>query len=514
LSKPFDEELKSISPELVQHEESSSDSLADTGSSTDINATMILDSHSHTDAVARADAVAGTDAVARTDAVNPLIGQIFDGKYELIRIVGKGGMSVVYEAKHLLMNKVVALKLMHTHLLQSEKAVRRFQKEAQAVAALNHSGVLRIYDFGVSPDGAPFIAMEFLEGKPLSDCIREEGRLEEAKALTVFKTVAESLAHAHENRVIHRDLKPSNVVLSPSKDPSQPIKATVVDFGIAKLTNEDGEDNLQMTATGEIFGSPLYMSPEQCAGRELDQRSDIYSFGCLMYEAVSGRTPFEAKTAVALFQKHMKDEAPRFSALSTKPLVSGELEAIILKCLEKHPQDRYQSMDEIVKAFDSLSGTGGLSSLHRVRRNQSTKLLVFALLMVAVGVPLLVTQWHLVLGRAFFLMLVLCICGIGSYSTFAKYFRMRNAMKVRSPSLNFVQKFRLSFTLLMATILSVWSLGMVTYIASIGFGRPVFLETLSNWLWTGSLVLVIGYFVGVVIFAAMTAISAISKEST
>jgi serine/threonine-protein kinase len=498
LSTPFDEELKKTSPELVESED-----FASTGDSTDINATRILDA----DARPRSE--------SNGNAVNPLIGQIFDGKYQLTRVVGKGGMSVVYEAKHLLMNKIVALKLMHTHLLQSEKAVRRFQKEAQAVSTLDHSGVMRIYDFGVSPDGAPYIAMEFLEGKPLSDCIHEDGKLEEERALTVFKTVAETLAHAHSKRVIHRDLKPSNIVLSQTNDPTQPIKATVVDFGIAKLTDEDGEDPLQMTATGEVFGSPLYMSPEQCAGRELDQRSDIYSFGCLMYEAVTGRTPFEAKTAVALFHRHMKDEAPRFSTLNEKPAVSAELEEIILRCLEKHPQDRYQSMDELVDAFENLSGMGGaMSSLHRFRSRQSTRLLVFALLMVVLGVPILVTQWHLVLGQAFFLMLVLAICSFGSYSTFAKYFRMRDAMKTRSPSLNFVQKFRLSFTLFMAFILSVWSVGMVTYIASMGFGRPAFLETLANWLWAGSLILVCGYFVGIIIFAAITAISAISKEST
>jgi len=430
-------------------------------------------------------------------------------------VIGKGGMSVVYEAKHLLMNKVIALKLMHTHLLQSPKAILRFQQEAQAVAALDHSGVIRIYDFGVSPDGAPYIAMEFLEGKPLSDHIRKEGQLEEKRAVAVFKSVAESLSHAHENRVIHRDLKPSNIVLTVPSDSSLPIKTTVVDFGIAKLAHEEGDDRFQVTSTGEVFGSPLYMSPEQCAGRELDRRSDIYSFGCLMYEAMAGKTPFEAHNAVGLFHKHMKEEAPRFSTLPNKPVVSAELEEIILTCLEKHPQDRFQSMDDVVMALEAISmGNATSSSLHRVRTKKSVRLLVAALLMVVVGVPLLVTQWHFVLGQAFFTMLVLAICGFGSYSTFAKYFRMRAAMKSRSPSLNFVQKFRLSFTLFLAVILSVWSVGMVTYIASIGLDRPPFVETLANALWMGSLILVGGYLIGIVIFAAIAAISALSKEST
>jgi tRNA A-37 threonylcarbamoyl transferase component Bud32 len=430
-----------------------------------------------------------------------------------LRVVGKGGMSIVYEAKHLVLNKVVALKLMHSHLLQSEKAVRRFQKEAQAAATLDHSGIMRIYDIGVFPHGAPYIAMEFLKGKSLSDSIKEEGRLEEGKAIGIFRTIADALAHAHANRVIHRDLKPSNIVLTPSDNPAEPIRATVVDFGIAKVTDAEGEDILRMTSTGEVFGSPLYMSPEQCAGRTLDRRSDIYSFGCLMYEAVTGKTPFEAKTPIALFQSHQIKEAPRFNTLIEKPDISNELEAIILKCLEKHPEDRFQSMDDLVKALEKLGGKGVTAPLARARRKRDMTVLLTGLLMVLIAVPFLVTQWHLVLGQAVFFVLILFLTGWGSFSMFQRFFKMREAMKLRSPTLNFVQKARLSFTFVMAVLMSLWSGGMIVYVAATATHNPL-IHSLADLLWLGSLILVGAYAFGAVVFAAITAISALSKEST
>jgi serine/threonine protein kinase len=446
-------------------------------------------------------------------AQDPYLGRVFDQKYLLLSVVGKGGMSIVYEAKHLVMNKIVALKLMHSHLLQSEKAVRRFQKEAQAAAALDHSGIMKIYDIGVSPHGAPYIAMEFLKGKSLSDSIKEEGRLEEGKAIGVFRKIADALAHAHANRVIHRDLKPSNIVLTPSDIPSEPIRATVVDFGIAKLTDEGGEDILRMTSTGEVFGSPLYMSPEQCAGRTLDRRSDIYSFGCLMYEAVTGKTPFEAKTPIALFQSHQIKEAPRFSTLTENPDVSSELEAIILKCLEKHPEDRFQSMDELVEALDSLGDKSAVPALVRTQRRQSIVMIVTGIVLVTVGFPILASLWHLGLGQVLFFALCLVLTGWGSFSMFQRFFKMREAMKLRSPVLNFVQKARLSFTFVMAVLMSVWSGGMIVYVAAKATNNP-FIDSLAQSLWLGSLFLVGAYFVGIVVFAVITAITALSNEST
>jgi len=443
---------------------------------------------------------------------DPLVGHVLDGKYEITRVVGHGGMSVVYEAKHLLMNKVIALKLMHSHLIHSEKAVCRFQKEAHAVAKLDHSGVIKIYDFGVASNGSPFIAMEFLHGKPLSESIKTNGRLEEDKAISVFRNIAEALDHAHGHGVVHRDLKPSNIVLSNPEDSSAPPKATVVDFGIAKMTGDDGDDHLSMTATGEVFGSPLYMSPEQCAGRELDQRSDIYSFGCLMYEAVTGRTPFEEKSAMALFHHHQKNEAPKFNTLAERPNVSEELEGIILKCLEKHPLDRYQTMDELAKALQMLGEKEAVPVLTRSKRKRNAIMLTVAILMTVIGL-ILKDQWALVQGRVMFFVLCLLICSWGSFSMIQRYFRMQEAMRLRSTSLNFVQKVRLSFTLMTALIMSVWSVGMMVYVAAHATSSPI-IDTLAQYLWFTSLILVLLYVVGMVAFAAYTAITALSKETT
>ncbi len=445
-------------------------------------------------------------------AKDPLVGHVLDGKYEIIRVVGHGGMSVVYEAKHLLMNRVIALKLMHAHLIHSEKAVRRFQKEAHAVAALNHSGVIKIYDFGVASNGSPFIAMEFLQGRPLSDAIREHGRIEEDKAIVVFKTIAEALEHAHGQGVVHRDLKPSNIVVSKPDNPKEAPKATVVDFGIAKITGDEGDEHLQMTATGEVFGSPLYMSPEQCAGRELDSRSDIYSLGCLMYEAVTGKPPFEAITAMSLFHQHQKCEAPKFSTLADRPNVSEELEGTILKCLEKHPLDRYQSMSELVKSLDSLATKGSVPALMRSKRRQTAILLSIAVLAVIIGL-ICNDQWQFVQGRVMFFVLCLLICSWGSFSMISKSFRMYETMKLRSPRLNFVQKVRLSFALMTGFIMSVWSVGMMVYVAANATSSPI-IEVLAQWLWITSVILVVLYGVGMVTFAAYTAITALAKEST
>ncbi|MBA3993131.1 MAG: hypothetical protein C0469_06340 [Cyanobacteria bacterium DS2.3.42] len=539
MSKSFDEEIKQKSPDLVVDQDKQQGSFVESETQTfgdpksialdesqtfDAEATAVLPDGTAGDDVAGLDALRATInekaaemakaaimAQAAAAVKNPLIGHVFDEKYELTRVLGSGGMSVVYEAKHLVMNRVVAVKVMHSHLLQSEKAVLRFQKEAQAVAALNHNGIMRIYDIGLSPDGAPYIAMEFLEGKSLSDFIKEDGRLEESKALPMFKTIAESLAHAHTNRVIHRDLKPSNIVLATSPNSAQAPKPTIVDFGIAKVTVEEGDDQFQVTRTGEIFGSPLYMSPEQCAGRVLDHRSDIYSFGCLMYEAITGKPPFEATSAMSLFHSHQKVDAPRFDTLGARPEVSEELESIILKCLEKHPQDRFQSMDELVKAFDLLGDKGSVPLLVRARRKQNVITLCVALLMVAIGV-IFADQWKLVQGQAVFFMLCLLVTASGSYSMFQRFFRTRDRMKLRSTSLNWVQKVRLSFTFAMAVIMSVWSLGMMVYIASKATQSPL-IDALAQWLWFGSLLLVGCYLVGALAFAAVAAIRALSDES-
>lgn len=218
-----------------------------------------------------------------TGAPDRFIGTTIEGRYEVLSLAGKGGMSAVYRARHLLTQRIVALKLMHSHLLTDESAVRRFQQEAKAASRLHHINAISVLDMGITNDGQPYLTMDFLEGRSLSEEIRSCGKIEAMRSIHVFLQVCAALAHAHDQRIVHRDLKPSNVMLIQADDDPDFVK--VVDFGIAKILRE-GSESLKLTATGDVFGSPYYMSPEQCMGNQLDARSDIYSMGCLMYEAL------------------------------------------------------------------------------------------------------------------------------------------------------------------------------------------------------------------------------------
>lgn len=301
----------------------------------------------------------------------PLTGIVLDGKYEVGELIGRGGMSVVYRARHLLLNKPVAIKFLHPHLTHDENAFRRFQKEAKAVTSLTHDGIIHVYDFGQLPDGQPYLAMELLEGQSLADVISKSGSLNRQNALALFKAIAKALEYAHDKGVIHRDLKPSNVVLDKSGDVA---RAKVVDFGIAKF---EDEASVKLTATGEIFGSPPYMSPEQCRGEALDNRSDIYSMGCLMYEALTGRAPFVGSTSFHIMQMHIGDSPASFSAVRPGLKDCFDLEAAVLKCLAKDPANRFQSARELSVDLEKLEESsehkfgGGLAGALKLQKARS-----------------------------------------------------------------------------------------------------------------------------------------------
>lgn len=283
----------------------------------------------------------------------PKIGDIFGERYEILGIIGDGGMGKVYKARHNLMKRIVAIKLLLPHLVSSASALKRFQQEAQAASALNHPNILTVYDFGISAQGMPFLVMDFLEGTSLSALIQEKGHLDVARALPIFIQACAGLAHAHQKGVIHRDLKPANMMLVDYD--GQPDYLKVVDFGIAKLLQPDNQAAEPLTHTGEIFGSPLYMSPEQCRGLDLDQRSDIYSLGCVLYRCVTGRPPFAGGTPMECMYKQVNDEAVPFSNCCPELNLSDDLEAVIFKAMAKLPDDRYQNMMEFHQALEALS---------------------------------------------------------------------------------------------------------------------------------------------------------------
>ncbi|HEY9677025.1 MAG TPA: serine/threonine-protein kinase [Drouetiella sp.] len=274
--------------------------------------------------------------------------------------IGKGGMSVVYKAFHQTMHKRVAVKLLLPHLTADPTTLKRFQLEAQATANLNHPNVVRIYDCGMAK-GQAFIIMDFIEGDSLEQVVDREGKLKPDRAIDLFIQLCEGIGHAHERGIIHRDLKPSNVMISTFENEVEQVK--VVDFGIAKLLfDDDGSTMQKLTQTGEVFGSPLYMSPEQCSGQKLDSRSDIYSVGCLMYEALSGRPPIAGRNSFDTMQRHCTDLPKPYIPENSGNSLAKRLQTIVFKCMAKEPSSRYQSMDDIVgdlKLIKNPDGTRG-----------------------------------------------------------------------------------------------------------------------------------------------------------
>lgn len=275
----------------------------------------------------------------------------FAQNYEVLGLVGEGGMSAVYKAQHRALNRPVAIKMLHSHLVRDFIQRKRFEQEAQALFMLEHSNIVKIRDFGSTTNGKPYLIMDFLHGKSLSDVLKNEGPMPVQRALRVFLQVCDALQHAHGKAIIHRDIKPSNIVLVDEDS------VRIVDFGIAKF-NQD-EINPGLTQTGDVFGSPLYMSPEQCLGHKLDHRSDIYALGCVMYETLSGHPPLVGETALATIHKHTSEMPKPLQVSNCDTRLRGRLDEIIFKTLEKDPDKRYQSMQELQKDLQELLADTG-----------------------------------------------------------------------------------------------------------------------------------------------------------
>lgn len=279
-----------------------------------------------------------------------------DGKlsnqYEFLSEIGSGGMGLIYKARHTALNQIVAIKMLHKSRLD-EVSVRRFQQEAKAVTALDHPSIVRVRDFGVTDSGQPHMVLDFIEGDTLSKAIQKTAGLPLADSLEIFIQACDALDHAHNRGVLHRDLKPSNIMLVPRL--SGPPLVKIVDFGIAKINDpEHGASVPNLTQTGEVFGSPLYMSPEQASGAKLDSRSDIYSFGCVMYETLTGAPPFVGGSSIETIFRQLNDPAPSLKEGSLGKEFPPEIESIVAKALEKKLEDRFQSMAELKSVLLNL----------------------------------------------------------------------------------------------------------------------------------------------------------------
>jgi len=273
-------------------------------------------------------------------------------KFKIINLLGQGGMGSVYRVEHLLMGRQFALKCLNK-FHEADASWRRFQNEAKAAHLLDHTNLLKVYEFGLLPGGQPFFLMELVEGETLADEIKKLGQLPVDRAVRIFIQVAFAISYAHESRVIHRDIKPSNIMVSKKAgDETEHVK--ILDFGIAKLTGVDEFNQQTLTKTGEIFGSPLYMSPEQCTGTSVDHRSDLYSLGCVFYECLTGAPPFIGESALSTMMKHQGEKLLSLKEASLGTQYPQMLEEIVSKLLEKDPADRYQTANALAKDLIKL----------------------------------------------------------------------------------------------------------------------------------------------------------------
>ena len=276
-------------------------------------------------------------------------GQLVAGKYEVISLLGRGGMGTVYRVRHILLNIEMALKTLDTKHLEDANASRRFQTEAKAAFSLQHPNLVKVHDFGVLEDGRPFLVMDFVGGKTLQGLIKERGRLQIEEVGAIFAQLCFGLAHAHERQIVHRDIKPANIMIVDDTNIKREGNVKILDFGIAKIVNSDRNEMQALTQTGEIFGSPYYMSPEQCSGESIDQRCDIYSLGCVLFESLTGTPPLVSSNALRTMMLHVNEAPPTLKEAALGEEFPEELEKMVAKMLAKHAGDRYADIGAVAQ---------------------------------------------------------------------------------------------------------------------------------------------------------------------
>ncbi|HMO19633.1 MAG TPA: serine/threonine-protein kinase [Candidatus Melainabacteria bacterium] len=282
-------------------------------------------------------------------------GEVIGEKYAIEALIGDGGMSKVYRASHKLMKRKVAIKMLHAGLVGQTATLTRFKKEAEASSRLSHTNIVTTFDFGLTPDGRPYLVMDYLEGKTFTDLLNEARLLDPGRCLKLFIQLCAGLEHAHARGIVHRDIKPSNIFVVEDEKGNEVIK--LLDFGIAKRVSRDREESDEkedceskneptLTEAGTVFGSPLYMSPEQVRGEKVDFRSDVYSLSCLLYQSLTGTPIYDADDAMDCMYHHVNDDPEPFNHRCPTADIPEGLQELVFKGLAKSPENRIQSMEE------------------------------------------------------------------------------------------------------------------------------------------------------------------------
>lgn len=308
-----------------------------------------------------------------------LPGNLFAERFVLGEKLAEGGMSTVYQARDIMLDRGVALKLLAVDQGGvNEGFLHRFQDEARAGSRLSHPNIVQILNFGVS-SGQPYIAMELVEGRTLQEVFAQDGPLNRERIKNTFTGVLDALVYAHEQHIIHRDLKPANIMIS--DEPGESAVSKILDFGVAKIIDSESKSESRLTIG--FTGSPQYMSPEQCAGRKADQRSDIYSLACVMYEAIAQKPPFSGETPFEVMYEHLNASLPKLETLSTSLNIPRRLVGLIFQALSKDPAARPQSMKEFRDLF--LTAIDSKDLLNGATKKKMSSLVVLVSLFFAIG---------------------------------------------------------------------------------------------------------------------------------